>query len=192
MKRRVLILVACISLLAVAVLAHGGEEHVIGMVTNVTQDSITVQTTANKPVTVAVAPETKFIKAKAAARIADLHVGDRVVIHAKEVTEGHLVADTVEFAAATPHQEPKTESLTGVVSDATCGAIHKMKSMSGADCARMCAKQTGYALVVGNDVYILEGHEAELGRLAAQTVTVKGNLTGKTLTVQTVEAAKKT
>jgi hypothetical protein len=107
MKARILILVACISLIAGAVFAHGGEEHVIGTVSKVAPDSITVKTTANKLVTVAVAPETKFIKAKAAAKVADLNVGDRVVIHAKEITEGNLVADTVEFAAAPPpHAKP--------------------------------------------------------------------------------------
>jgi hypothetical protein len=31
------------------------------------------------------------------------------VIHAKEITEGHLVADTVEFAA-TPPQKPKAKT----------------------------------------------------------------------------------
>jgi hypothetical protein len=108
MKARILILVACISLLAAAALAHGGEEHVVGTVTKVAQASITVKTTANKVVTVAVAPETKFIKAKVAAKMADLSIGDRVVIHAKEITEGNLVADTVEFAA-TSIQQPKAK-----------------------------------------------------------------------------------
>lgn len=98
MKARVLVLVACISLIAAAVLAHGGEEHVIGTVAKVAQGSITVKTTAGKMVTVAVVPETKFTKAKATMKIGDLEVGDRVVIHAKEPTEGTLVADTVEFA----------------------------------------------------------------------------------------------
>jgi len=104
MKARALILAACIPLWAAAALAHGGEEHVVGTVTKVAQNSITVKTTASKTVTVAVAPETKFTKAKAAAKIADLVVGDRVVIHAKEVTEGNLVADTVEFSTAKPAQ----------------------------------------------------------------------------------------
>ena len=98
MKSRILILIACISLVTGAALAHGGEEHVIGTVTNVTPDSIIVKTAANKLVTVAVVPQTTFSKSKAAAKIADLTVGDRVVIHAKEPTEGKLVADTVEFA----------------------------------------------------------------------------------------------
>jgi hypothetical protein len=101
MKSRILILIACISLITGAALAHGGEEHVIGTVTNVAPDAITVKTAANGLVTVAVVPQTTFSKSKAAAKIADLSVGDRVVIHAKEPTEGKLVADTVEFAAPT-------------------------------------------------------------------------------------------
>ena len=191
MNTRILILVACISLAAGAALAHGGEEHVIGTVTRVAPDSITVQTTANKLVTVAVAPETKFIEAKVAAKIADLHVGMRVVIHAKEITEGNLVADTVEFAALASGEQSKTETLTGVVSDPSCGAAHKMKNMSEADCARMCAKQTGYALVVGKNVYTLHGHEAEVGKFAAETVTVKGTVNGTTVTVESVFPGKK-
>lgn len=99
MKTRVLILLACISFISAVVLAHGGEEHVIGTVAKVDQNSITVKTATNKMVTVAVAPETKFTKAKAPSQLSELTVGDRVVIHAKEPTEGKLVADTVEFAA---------------------------------------------------------------------------------------------
>jgi hypothetical protein len=101
MKARFLVLIACISLVAAAALAHGGEEHVLGTVTKVTQDSITVKT-AKSVVTVAVVPETTFTKGKVAAKITDLNVGDRVVIHAKEPTEGKLVADTVQFAAPVP------------------------------------------------------------------------------------------
>lgn len=55
MKARVLVLMVCISLAAVAVLAHGGEEHVIGVVSKVAPDSITVKTAA-KMVTVAKLP----------------------------------------------------------------------------------------------------------------------------------------
>jgi hypothetical protein len=201
MKTRVLILIACISVIAAAAWAHGGEEHVIGSVAKVTQDSITVKTTANKMVTVAVAPETKFIKDKAAAKIADLNVGDRVVIHAKEPTEGKLVADTVEFATAKPAPtassqsstgQSKTEQLTGVVSDSSCGATHAMKNMAPADCARMCVKAgRKYALVVGTDVYTLQGHEADLQKLAGDTVTVEGSVSGKAVTVGSVALAKK-
>ena len=58
MKTRVLILAVCISLIVVAALAHNGEEHVIGTVANVTHDSITVNTTENKVVTVGVVSQT--------------------------------------------------------------------------------------------------------------------------------------
>ncbi len=88
-------------------------------------------------------------------------------------------------------QQPKTQTLTGVVSDAACGATHTMQNMSAADCTRMCAKQAGYALVVGNDVYKLQGRAADLDKLAAQTVTVTGGVNGKTITVESVAPAKK-
>jgi hypothetical protein len=104
MKVRAFILIVCISLIAAATFAHGDEEHVIGTVASVTTDSITVKTTANALVTVAVVPQTTFSKNKAAAKLTDLKVGDRVVIHAKEPTEGKLVADTVQFS--TPATKP--------------------------------------------------------------------------------------
>jgi hypothetical protein len=102
MKARALILFVCISMVAVAALAHGGEEHVIGTVSKVAPDSITVKTTANKLVTVGVVPATTFTMGKMAMKIYDLRVGSRVVIHAKEPKEGTLVADTVEFSASKP------------------------------------------------------------------------------------------
>jgi len=83
------------------------------------------------------------------------------------------------------------KSLTGVVSDAMCGAVHMMKDKPAAECLRYCVKQgTKYALVVGKSVYTLEGHETELDKYAAQTVTVKGTLKGETLRVESVLPAK--
>lgn len=95
---------------------------------------------------------------------------------------------TVAFAAA---PQGKERTLTGVVSDAGCGATHKMKNMSAADCARACAKKMGYALVVGDKVYKLQGDEADLDKYAAEKVTVKGTLDGDTMMVTSVAPAKK-
>jgi hypothetical protein len=106
MKARLLVLFVCISLAAVSGLAHGGEEHVIGTVSKVTPDSITVKTTANKLVTVGVVPATTFMMGKMAMKIDALKIGDRVVIHAKEPKEGTLVADTVEFSTPKPASAP--------------------------------------------------------------------------------------
>ena len=85
---------------------------------------------------------------------------------------------------------PKT--LTGVVSDSMCGAHHMAKDKSPAECTRMCVKQgQKYALLVGQKVYTLEGHEDDLDKLAGQRVTVKGTVSGDTVTVASVTAAKK-
>jgi hypothetical protein len=81
-------------------------------------------------------------------------------------------------------------TLTGIVSDALCGAKHSMTSMSGADCTRMCVKGgQGFALVVGDKVYNLRGDSAELDKYAAQKVTLKGKLKGDTVTVDSVAPA---
>jgi hypothetical protein len=81
--------------------------------------------------------------------------------------------------------------VTGIVSDAMCGATHMMKDKPDAECLRYCVKQgTKYALVAGKNVYTLEGHEAELDKYAAQKVMVKGTLKGQSLTVESVIPTK--
>lgn len=89
-------------------------------------------------------------------------------------------------------QDTATDTaLTGIVSDALCGAKHSMTSMSAADCMRMCVKGgQGFALVVGDKVYNLRGDSAELDKYAAQKVTVKGKLKGNSVAVDSVTPAK--
>ncbi len=100
-------LTVCLALLAAVVafpgaaFAHGNEQHVIGTVSQVTATAITVKTTTNDVVTVSVASITEFTQAGQAAKLADLKVGDRVVIHAMKHGDG-LMAHTVQFAAPTP------------------------------------------------------------------------------------------
>ena len=69
-----------------------------------TNDSITVQTTAKEPVTVYTMPSTKFKKSDAAASMKDLKVGDRVVIHAAKMND-KPTATEVRFGAV--HQTPR-------------------------------------------------------------------------------------
>jgi len=83
------------------------------------------------------------------------------------------------------------KQLTGLVSDSMCGAKHMAKDKSPAECARMCVKQEmKYALVAGDKVYTLEGHEAELDKLAGSKATIKGTVAGDVLSVDSVEPAK--
>jgi hypothetical protein len=85
---------------------------------------------------------------------------------------------------------PKT--LTGTVSDSMCGAHHMAKDKSAAECTHECvSKGMNYALIVGQKVYTLNGHEADLGKLASERATVKGSVTGETIMVESVSAAKK-
>ena len=83
-----------------------------------------------------------------------------------------------------------TKSLTGQVSDAMCGKSHMMPGKSAAECAKECAKDGDYALVVGEKVYTLKGHKEELEKLAGANATVTGTVNGTTVDVATVTAAK--
>jgi len=59
------------------------------------------------------------------------------------------------------------QSLTGVVTDSMCGATHMAKDKTPAQCTQMCVKDgMKYALVADRKLYTLEGHEAELSKLA--------------------------
>jgi len=87
-----------IGLFASLAFAHGNEQHIMGTVKNISKISITVQTTNNETQEVAITDTTTFENAGAPAKVNDLKVGDRVVIHA--VKEGNkLVAHTVRFGA---------------------------------------------------------------------------------------------
>ena len=86
----------------------------------------------------------------------------------------------------------KSQTLTGEVSDAMCGAKHAMPG-NAADCTRACIKHgSKYALVVGDKVYTLEtSDKAALGKLndlAGAKAKVTGEVDGDTVNVKSVAA----
>jgi hypothetical protein len=84
-----------------------------------------------------------------------------------------------------------SQTLTGTVSDAMCGAHHMMQGASAAQCTRECVKQgSDFALVSAGKVYTLKGDKSQFDKFAGQNVTVKGKLDGKTITVDSIAAAK--
>ena len=103
MRRQIAVLVS-IQLLVTPVFAHGNEQHVMGMVTAVAENSITVETKDHQKVMVSVVAETKFMKGTAPATIKDVKVGDRVVIHAAK-REDQLQAHTVRIGSTSPAAE---------------------------------------------------------------------------------------
>lgn len=96
--KRTAAVVTLLFALSLMALAHGKEKHVMGTVTNISDTSITVETTGKKSVTVDLSDKTKFEKSGAAATLKDLKVGDKVVIHA-DVSGDKLVANEVHFGA---------------------------------------------------------------------------------------------
>jgi hypothetical protein len=104
MKLRVALLSIAL-LFAVTSFAHNGNEHVMGTVTAISANSITVQPAAKdaKPATVAVVSSTMFMKSSAHASLQDLKVGDRVVIEAKDNKDDKLEAISVTFGKPAAH-----------------------------------------------------------------------------------------
>ena len=87
-----------------------------------------------------------------------------------------------------------TQTFTGKVSDAMCGAKHT-EGLAPAACVRACVqKGANYALVVGDKVYTLETKDQsavdELSQLAWEQAKVTGIANGDTILVKSVAAAK--
>ena len=88
-----------------------------------------------------------------------------------------------------------TQTFTGKVSDAMCGAKHMEEGIAPAACVRACVqKGANYALVVGDKVYTLNTSDKatldELNKLAWEQAKVTGTASGDTIAVKSVTAAK--
>jgi hypothetical protein len=97
--------------------------------------------------------------------------------------------------AVVPGMAAGTQSFTGKVSDAMCGAKHTEAGIAPADCVRACVqKGANYALVVGDKVYTLKTSDKaaldELNKLAWEQAKVTGTASGDTISVKSVAAAK--
>ncbi|HKW57618.1 MAG TPA: hypothetical protein VJN42_09700 [Candidatus Acidoferrum sp.] len=84
-------------------LAHGNQKHVVGTVEKIGADAVTVKTTDGKSVEVKLVAATRYValgadKVAKPAKLADLQVGDRVVIHATPKGET-LEAGEVRFSS---------------------------------------------------------------------------------------------
>src|SRR5260370_8439596 len=81
-----------------------------------------------------------------------------------------------------------TQTFTGKVSDAMCGAKHMEGGIAPADCVRACVqKGAKYSLVVGDKVYALDTSAKtaldELNTLALDQPTVKRTPNTHTITI---------
>lgn len=94
-----------------------------------------------------------------------------------------LVGGTGAF----PQDKTKDVTLTGTVSDFTCGAKHP-DGPSAADCTLSCVKSMGspYALMVGDKAYKLIGNTDGLEKLAGAKAKVTGTVDEETIDVSSV------
>jgi hypothetical protein len=93
------------------------------------------------------------------------------------------------FTVAASAQSNQT--LTGTVSDAMCGAHHMMQGKTPAQCTRECVKQgSDFALVSDGKVYTLKGNKTQFDKFAGEDVIVKGNVSGTTISVDSITASK--
>lgn len=102
MKTKVFALLGLALIFAVAAVAHGDKKHVMGTIEKINADSVVVKTRDGKSVEVKLAPSTTYVRMgnqAERAKLADLAVGDRVVIHATP-TGDTLSADEVKFSPA--------------------------------------------------------------------------------------------
>lgn len=103
MKRMLTVLFLIFGFVSVG-FAHEGMYHILGKVTGVADNSITVETAGkeSKVLTVSITAQTKFEKDGSPAALKDLKVGERVVVHVKETKDKKLEAAVVIFGKPAP------------------------------------------------------------------------------------------
>jgi hypothetical protein len=89
---------AIATLLAASALAHEKGGRAMGLVESVTPERIVVQTADGHPVAFSLTGETRFVIGNTPARLEDVRVGRRVVVHGKRVGEA-LQASEVKLGA---------------------------------------------------------------------------------------------
>jgi len=101
-KSKLLTFVAIAGLLASVALAHGDKKHIVGTLEKINVDSVVVKTAAGESVEVKLVASTTYISRVGnedkSAKVSDLVIGDRVVIHATPRGET-LEANEVKFSA---------------------------------------------------------------------------------------------
>jgi hypothetical protein len=111
MKLRLIAIMALAAVMTNVVVAHGDKKHVMGTLEKINADSVVVKTADGKSVEVKLVPSTMYVSRDGkAAKLSDLAVGERVVIHATP-TGDTLSADEIKFsppaASGAPAAKPK-------------------------------------------------------------------------------------
>jgi hypothetical protein len=101
------------------------------------------------------------------------------------------------YSVAEPSSQSATEAslpaktFSGIITDAHCGAKHKLADKSPAECTRICVKDgSKYVLVDGDKVYGLSGDVVQLNRMAGERVTITGTLAGSVININSMSTGQ--
>lgn len=103
-----------------------------------------------------------------------------------------LLIAALGAAAAATEKSTGRQTYEGVITCSRCGARHSAEiGKTAADCTRVCVHGGAtFALVDGDSTYLLEGDLSALKRVAGQRTSVIGTVSGKTIRVSSVRAAR--
>jgi mono/diheme cytochrome c family protein len=90
------VILAGVNILATTAGAHEGMEHITGIVTSTSENSLSVKTTKGATVEVRLDAKTQYAQGKQPAKLSDIKTGTRVVVHAMKMN-GALVAHEVSI-----------------------------------------------------------------------------------------------
>ena len=101
MRTKLYALIAISALMTSIAWAHGDKKHVIGTLEKINADSVVVKTAAGKSVEVKLVASTMYVSHAGnedkPAKLTDLAVGDRVVIHATLVMSTVMASKAYSF-----------------------------------------------------------------------------------------------
>jgi uncharacterized protein DUF5666 len=95
--KRLTLLIAAVLVAGASLVAHGDADHVRGTISAMSGTSITVQTTEKASTVLALTSKTTFTRGGKPARLADLKVGDRVVV---DVPKGTKDAEEIQIGVS--------------------------------------------------------------------------------------------
>jgi type 1 fimbria pilin len=93
MKRIVISLLALMLATAAVATAHDGKKHLLGTVTKIQSNQISIETKDSATIEVSITPSTVFTKDGKPAKLKDIGLGDRVVIHATAKGTGYEASE---------------------------------------------------------------------------------------------------
>lgn len=114
MFRQIGVTTLAVLILSVAPHAHGGAKHILGTVTALNGNQLTLKAKDGKTVSILLNEQTKYYREKVKLAREDLKVGLRVMVEAREDKKKNvLIASEVHLGSASSGQQEKDARASG-------------------------------------------------------------------------------